>query len=223
MLAASLSAFALTAAPIESVRSNERGIIESLRMSADQLLWPDRLFHLAAPLAGVWTLDAHESESLSGFLRACGVPRVVAPVLARKFDGDLLMIDVADGAVGVSTPRSGWELPIKLQTDAVYAPGHDVTIETPRGPQRGRLREPTQLRAPSRGSAPPLLQLERHGPSDGELVVESYAIVEAAEAAAGPAPGSSPSVLEQVVTHIEPGGAEVTAVRVWRRKEVLNS
>ena len=204
MLAVFVAAFALPNAPFDSVGA---GI--------NQLLRPDRLLHLAAPLSGVWSVDAGASDSLSGFLRACGVPRAVAPLLAKKFDGDDLVIDVTlgdGGAVSLSTPRSGWFLPVKLQTDAAYAPGQDVTLDTPRGPQLGRLCQPAQ---PSRGSALPLLQVERHGPSDGEVVVESYAIL---EAPAGEAAGGG-HALEQVVTHVEPGGAEVTAVRIWRRKD----
>jgi len=122
-----------------------------------------------AGIYGRWYLDESRSESLSSFLVACGAPRLVCPLLAKAFDRDFLEIEQPEDdhhEVSIALKRKGWGLPVKLQTDAVYATHGETTIETPRGPQRGRLLK----------RAEDLLHIHRLGPSENEHVEELYHI-----------------------------------------------
>merc|ERR1711998_502810 len=72
-----------------------------------------------ATLEGVWSVHGR-SESLSPFLRACGVPRLVAPLMAKLFNDDMTEIRRAPAtspSVRISVRRNGWSLPVQLQTD----------------------------------------------------------------------------------------------------------
>lgn len=140
---------------------------------------------------GTWALDSG-SQPLTSFLRACGVPFLVAPLLGKAFDSDHMLISVKGGYFTVSLSRNGWSLPIKLQTDATYSLAGKTVIRTPRGEQVGRLLQPHP------GWTPRELHIERVGPDEGEHVEEHYVV-------------AGDEKLEATLRHVR--GSAVTEVR----------
>eukprot|EP00967_Tisochrysis_lutea_P145014 scaffold271737_cov35-Tisochrysis_lutea.AAC.1 len=144
-----------------------------------------------ASLSGEWELDraASEAGALREFLLACGAPRIFAGPLARKFDSDRLVITISDSSVTLATPRNGWSLPIKLQTDATYTRGSETILSTPRGNQRASLIQ----------SKDGFIEIVKDGPAVGERVTERYTAV-----------GGR---LEQELHHLSPDGKKEVVVR----------
>eukprot|EP00962_Isochrysis_galbana_P030457 scaffold9882_cov133-Isochrysis_galbana.AAC.1 len=183
--------FSLLISPMsQPIEQNMQSIV-SHRLSEARLDGP-------AQLSGEWVLDrsATQGGALREFLLACGAPRIFAGPLARKFDSDHLVIAASAEAVSLATPRNGWSLPIKLQTDATYSRGTETIVATPRGSQRASL---------SRTDSVNVIEIVKLGPAVGERVTERYTALEGR--------------LEQELHHMSPDGkAEVIVRRVFKRK-----
>jgi len=155
--------------------------------------------HGNVQLSGEWVLDTKKSShgALRPFLIACGAPRVFAGPLARKFDSDHLVLKAEGDEITIETPRSGWSLPIKLQTDATYSRHKETIVATPRGPQRASL--------VTASHAPMAVEIIKLGPSEGEFVTEHYVTTDDGN-------------LEQQLTHrAADGRTEVVVRRVFKR------
>ena len=149
-----------------------------------------------AALSGQWELDKESSEPLTPFLKACGVPIVVAPFLSKAFDGDDLEIvnEAGTQSVAIALKRNGWSLPFKLQTDASYTVGEETSISTPRGPQQG------SIMAQDDSS----FSIKRAGPGPMEHVEEHYALTETG--------------LQMTLKHVDEKET-ITVQRNFRRKD----
>jgi hypothetical protein len=172
-------------------------LAQSMQMNLNQHLSPG-LIGGQAPLSGEWILDrsASEAGALQEFLLACGAPRIFAGPLARKFDSDHLVIAASAESVSLATPRKGWTLPIKLQTDATYSRGTETIVATPRGSQLASL-SPTE--------SADVIEIVKLGPAVGERVTERYTTVD--------------GKLKQELHHVSPDGkSEVVVHRVFKRK-----
>ena len=107
------------------------------------------------------------------------------------------MLKAEDDEVTIETPRSGWSLPIKLQTDATYSRHKETIVATPRGPQRASL--------VTASHAPMAVEIIKLGPSEGEFVTEHYVTTDDGN-------------LEQQLTHrAADGRTEVVVRRVFKR------
>lgn len=143
-------------------------------------------------LNGVWVLAGPHDGALKDFLVSVGAPRMFAGPLAKAFDSDAIQLNVFDKnggrALSVETPKRSWSLPIKLNTNEV------TLVATPRGNQRASLQPSTY------GDA----TIVKHGPADGERVLERYRAVDE-------------SHIEQELTHVTVRGHEVVVRRTFKR------
>lgn len=149
-------------------------------------------------LNGVWVLAGPHDGALKDFLVSVGAPRMFAGPLAKAFDSDAIQLNVFDKnggrALSVETPKRSWSLPIKLNTNAVYHTNEVTLVATPRGNQRASLQPSTY------GDA----TIVKHGPADGERVLERYRAVDE-------------SHIEQELTHVTVRGHEVVVRRTFKR------
>jgi len=146
--------------------------------------------------------SAHHHYSLASqgpvkFTNRVVPTRSRAGPLARKFDSDHLVLKAEGDEITIETPRSGWSLPIKLQTDATYSRHKETIVATPRGPQRASL--------VTASHAPMAVEIIKLGPSEGEFVTEHYVTTDDGN-------------LEQQLTHrAADGRTEVVVRRVFKR------